>query len=47
MYIMMKQDLFTIVIVVGLAVLVWVPAIVWSVWYVIKKGKKNKTQKTE
>lgn len=46
MYIKMKQDLFTIVIVVGFAVLVWVPAIVWSVWYVIKKGNRNKTLKT-
>ena len=43
----MKQDFTIIVIVVGFAVLVWVPAIVWSVWYVIKKGKKNKNQKTE
>lgn len=46
-YTIMDKDLLIIVIVVGLAILVWVPAIVGSVLYVIKKGKKNKKQKTE
>ena len=44
---LMDKDLLIIVIVVGLAIVVWVPAIVLSVLYVIRKGKQNKNQKTE
>lgn len=43
----MDKDLLIIVIVVGLAIVVWVPAIFLSVLYVIRKGKQNKNQKTE
>lgn len=37
----MEKDTVIIVVILALALLVWVPAIVWSVFKVLKKGRKS------